>query len=359
MFREQILKKYINKEKFGLEIGPLFWGLCRKDEGFNVLIWDVMPKEELLDKYKEESKNAIKELEEIDIVSSDSMKNALKGYTKKKGALIKDVSASLDYIISSHNLEHMPNPIQFFIDASEVLKEDGILSMAIPIASRCFDCFRPLSTTGEMLDAYISKNKKPSFGTYFDHSFSTMAVHDKNNKKVAVNNINYDLDKLTLQKKLSYSSYKKIVAKYEKTPYVDNHVWQFNLESFISIFEDLLECKIIRNLEIVDAEINEIEFIISIRKKKTKELSSNSNERRLKLKKASLIAYCSDLNKQNLNTLSTKESFEISNDKTYIKNLKNQLIKKFYFFTKKILQKTLSENKYQSVKNIYQKIKNK
>ena len=87
--REELLKKYINKEKIGLEIGPLFWGLCRKDEGFNVLIWDIMPKEELLDKYKKESKREKKGIEEIDIVSSETMKNALIGYTKKNVHLSK------------------------------------------------------------------------------------------------------------------------------------------------------------------------------------------------------------------------------------------------------------------------------
>ena len=253
----------------------------------------------------------------------------------------------------------MPNPIQFFIDASELLKEDGILNMAIPISSRCFDCFRPLSTTGEMLDAYISKNKKPSFGKYFDNSFSTMAVYDKKNKKVAVDNINYDMDKLTFQKKFSYSSYQEIVENYKKTPYIDNHVWQFNLESFISIFEDLVACKIIKNLEIIDAEIIGIEFIISIRKTNIKKQFLISDQRRLSLKKGSLEAYFSDLIKQNKNILIRKKSFEFSNEKSYIKKLKNQLIKNFYYFTKNILQKTLSENKYQSVKNIYQKIKNK
>ena len=83
--REELLRKYINKEKIGLEIGPLFRGLCRIDEGFNVLIWDIKPKEELLDIYKKESKKEKKGIEEIDIVSSEPMKIALIGYTKKLG----------------------------------------------------------------------------------------------------------------------------------------------------------------------------------------------------------------------------------------------------------------------------------
>ena len=239
MSREELLKKYINKKKLGLEIGPLFWGLCRKDEGYNILIWDILSKEEILNKYKIVRKTEIKELEEIDIVSSESIKKAISDYSQKKGSRIKNVPDCLDYIISSHNIEHMPNPIQFFIDVGEILKEGGILNVAIPISTRCFDCFRPLSTTGEMLDAYFAKNKKPSLGKYFDHSFSIMEILD-NNKIIDLNDMTYDFNKLTLVKKrfgeLTYSSYLELVKKYNNTPYIDNHIWQFNLDIWLIIF---------------------------------------------------------------------------------------------------------------------------
>ena len=347
--REELLKKYINKEKIGLEIGPLFWGLCRKDEGFNVLIWDIMPKKELLDKYKKESKKEKKEIEEIDIVSSEPMKIALIGYTKKKGALIQSVSESLDYIISSHNLEHMPNPVQFFIDASEILKEGGVLNIAIPISTRCLDFSRPLSTTGEILDAYIYKNKKPSFGDFFDHIFSTMSVINEKNESINLNDMTFDFEKLIFNNELTYDSYKHLVNDYNNSSYKDSHIWQFNLDSFLLIFEDLLKCKVIENLEIIDSEIIGIEFILSIRKNKNKKQIISSKERRLNLKKKSLISYVSDLTIKNKNIFFGEES--------YIKKLKYQLIKSIFPLLRKILRKTLSKNKYQSLKIIYQKLK--
>ncbi len=365
MLRQELLKKYINKEKIGLEIGPLFWGVCRKDEGFNVLIWDVMQKEELLDKYKRESKISKKGIEDIDIVSSESLKIALTGYTKKKGAIIKSVPESLDYIISSHNVEHMPNPVQFFLDTSEILKEGGVVNIAIPISTRCFDCSKPLTSTGQILDAYISKNKKPSLGEFFDHEFSLMSVINEKNKRMPINDMTFDFEKLTFDRELTYDSYKDLVDAYNNSPYKDSHVWQFNLESFLLIFEDLLKCRIIENLEIIDSEIIGNEFIISIRKNKIKKQIISSKERRLNLKKESLISYVSDLTSKNKNIFFSEkffeinniETFEISNKTSHIKDLKNKLFEKFYFFSRKILKKTLSENKYKSVKSIYQKFK--
>ena len=367
MLRQELLKKYINKEKIGLEIGPLFWGICRKDEGFNVLIWDVMQKEELLDKYKKESKTSKKGIEEIDIVSSESMKITLTEYTKKKGAIIKSVPESLDYIISSHNVEHMPNPVQFFIDTSQILKEGGVLNIAIPISTRCFDCSKPLTSTGQILDAYISKNKKPSLGEFFDHEFSMMNVINEKNKRMPINDMNFDFEKLIFERELTYDSYKDLVDAYNKSPYKDSHVWQFNLDSFLLIFEDLLKCKIIENLEIIDSEIIGNEFIISIRKNKTKKQIISSKERRLNLKKESLISYISDLTNKNKNIFFSEEFFEINNTEfleisnqiSHLKNLKNQLLKRFYFFSRKILKNTLSENKYKYVKSIYQKLSKK
>ncbi len=356
MPRESLLRKYINKEKVGLEIGPLFWGICRKAEGYNVLIWDVNSKEELLKKFEEESKKknnidlylkADKKIEEIDIVSPKSMKMAISDYLKEKGEPVQNLNGYFDYIISSHNLEHMPNPIQFFIDASEILKEDGILNMAIPIATRCFDCFRPLSTTGEMLDAYISKNKKPSFGVFFDHEFSIASILNEKNERISLNDINYDFEKVIFQEELTYSSYKDKVRDYNNSPYKDSHVWQFNLESFILIFEQLLTCKIINNLEIIDSQLIGMEFIISIRKN-TKRDFSISQERRLSLKKESLKSYLSDLNNNYKNI--AEENHKITNDllkvskdrdsyQKYLNEILNSRIWRYSLFLRKILDK--------------------
>ncbi|MDR2925188.1 MAG: class I SAM-dependent methyltransferase [Azoarcus sp.] len=65
-------------------------------------------------------------------------------------------SESLDFIISSHVIEHEPNPIAAFLESARVLKEGGIFFCVFPkrTAERIFDIFRPLTRLEELIEAY-------------------------------------------------------------------------------------------------------------------------------------------------------------------------------------------------------------
>lgn len=67
-----------------------------------------------------------------------------------------------DYVLSSHNLEHLPDPIRFLQGCESVLNTGGMLSMAIPDRRCCFDYFRPVTTLAEWLEAYSERRKKPT-----------------------------------------------------------------------------------------------------------------------------------------------------------------------------------------------------
>ena len=337
MLRENFLKKYITKEKLGLEIGPLHKGICRKDNDYNILIWDIVSYEELLDRYSKNNISEVDKLEKIDIISSKSLKLALDDYSSNEFSKIKSSKECLDYIISSHNLEHFPNPIQFFKDASYVLKEGGVLTISIPIASRCFDCLVPLSTTGQMIDSYFSNSTKPTFGEAFDHKFS-YAIFDKNKNKnmIGINDPIYHFKRADFRYRLNYESYINLLETYNKQPYMDVHIWQFNLASFLSIFNDLLECKIIENLEIIDYECHEIDFAVSIRKNSNiKEINKNPLNNRINLKKQSILSYKSDLFPNRIFKLK-KYIFLLG-----IKILKKYLSKRYYLVIKKIFKKII------------------
>ena len=74
-----------------------------------------------------------------------------------------------DWIIASHVIEHIPDLISYFQQCEALLKPDGILSLIIPDKRYCFDYFSPISTTGNLLDAYAEKRVRPSHGQVFDH----------------------------------------------------------------------------------------------------------------------------------------------------------------------------------------------
>ena len=128
MNRYNYLRKYITKEKLGLEIAPYHSPICRKAEGYNVKILDVFDTERLHENAKKDPLVRTGQLiEEVDYVGSAC----------DMGEFITDTK--FDYIVSSHNFEHLPDPIKFLQGAQNLLKDDGVITMAVPDYRYVFD----------------------------------------------------------------------------------------------------------------------------------------------------------------------------------------------------------------------------
>jgi len=67
---------------------------------------------------------------------------------------------SFDYVISSHVIEHVPNPIKAFTEWNRVLKKDGIMFMIFPKRNADpVDLYKPISTLQSFIDQY--ENPQP------------------------------------------------------------------------------------------------------------------------------------------------------------------------------------------------------
>jgi SAM-dependent methyltransferase len=63
---------------------------------------------------------------------------------------------SLDYVISSHVFEHLPNPIAALREWNCVVRDGGIVFMIVPLRNaHPGDVDRPITTFNEFLDAYL------------------------------------------------------------------------------------------------------------------------------------------------------------------------------------------------------------
>ena len=71
-------------------------------------------------------------------------------------------AGTFDYVVSSHNFEHLPNPIRFLQGCAEALRPGGMLSMAIPDRRACFDYFRPISRLSDWIQAFVEERSRPS-----------------------------------------------------------------------------------------------------------------------------------------------------------------------------------------------------
>lgn len=109
MDRRAEILTYAGKNDRGIEIGPWFAPLAPKRDGYNCLSLDVFDTAMLRANAAADpnvDNNLIPMIEDVDIVTSST---ELANEIEKRGEL-----GDFDYIISSHNFEHIPNPIKFF-----------------------------------------------------------------------------------------------------------------------------------------------------------------------------------------------------------------------------------------------------
>lgn len=168
MGREEFLLQGITKDQCGIEIAPWFRPLVPKRTGYNSLSLDLFDRDELLRRAAGDpniSPNDHWKIESVDIVGSAS----------DIGDLVnaRGLAGSFNYIISSHNFEHLPDPIRFLNGCADALKPDGVISMAIPDKRACFDYFRPQSMTGELIAAYMEKRNRPTPSQRFAYNAFT------------------------------------------------------------------------------------------------------------------------------------------------------------------------------------------
>jgi SAM-dependent methyltransferase len=62
--------------------------------------------------------------------------------------------SSCDFVLSSHMLEHVANPLKALMEWRRVLKPEGYLLLVLPDGRRTFDHRRPLSTLEHLISDY-------------------------------------------------------------------------------------------------------------------------------------------------------------------------------------------------------------
>ncbi|HDL85376.1 MAG TPA: methyltransferase domain-containing protein, partial [Candidatus Acetothermia bacterium] len=260
MDRREALVEFACKKRRGIEIGPYFTPLIPKAEGWNVLTLDVFDAAILRKRAKEDPNipsEAIRCIEEVNLLGSATQMGE---FVAERGE-----SGQIDFILSSHNFEHLPNPIKFLRDCSIVLRAGGIVSMAIPDKRTCFDYFRPLSTLSGMLEAYAENRNRPTKAQLLEAE-TLQAKYIGDNIELTSFELGSDPNRIVPQQNVveAHIGWKArcVVPKEE---YEDCHCWVFTPCSFLLLLLDL------RFLGYVDLELVKIyetrgnEFIVHLR----------------------------------------------------------------------------------------------
>ena len=208
-----------------LEVGASYSPIAPRAEGWNTKIVDHACRAELVEKYKQERDVWVDRIEEVDFIwtagsIADAVPDALRG--------------SFDFMIASHVIEHVPDFISFLNSAEQVLSPSGTVILAVPDKRFCFDYFRPLSMTGDMLEANEEKRSRHTRRTAYEHWFYTVTRRGQGAwGQEPVTGLELSNPFAFAMSKLNGLSSAPDAA------YVDLHVWKFCPSSFALILLEL------------------------------------------------------------------------------------------------------------------------
>jgi SAM-dependent methyltransferase len=257
----------------GLEIGPLAAPRVRKDQG-DVLYVDHTDAEGLRRKYADNSvlKDYLDQIVDIDCVVGEGL-----GIHEA----VAD-QAPFDYVIASHLIEHIPDPVTWLSDIASVLRPSGILSLVIPDKRFTFDINRRTTEIGELVDAYLRRLHKPSFKQAYDF-ISKEITEMVDPAAVWAGTADFagvvrsdvpDPDVAALQLCRTIES---------SDQYVDVHCSVFTPESFLDLHEKLARLGLIEFevAHFVPTEFNQLEFHVSLRRTDASLDRNSATERQL------------------------------------------------------------------------------
>jgi hypothetical protein len=223
--RNAYLTQRLNKNGYGIEIGPFFSPVAPKSQGWNTTVVDFTDQNGLISVAKNHSSDQIRQMvdsiEPVDVVWNG---------TALDEACLAIREEGFEYLIASHAIEHIPDLISFLQQVSHLAGKDFVLSLAVPDCRQTFDFFTPLSTTANALTAFREERKLHAPDTMFSvraymtwmDGASTWPVNAKGN--------------LSLPEPLEnahflYLEYLKNLEAGTQT-YVDAHCWYWTPSSF-------------------------------------------------------------------------------------------------------------------------------
>ncbi len=230
----------------GVEVGPSFSPFVRKADAAEVVVVDHADAATLREKYRHHGV-AVDAIEEVDVVwAGGSLATALAG------------RPPFDYVIASHLLEHVTDPLGFLADCEALLRPGGVLSLVLPDHRSCFDVLRPPTTFGQWIDAHLDERARHTPGAVFDHWVHAaqregIVWPPTSTVPLSMVHRRVDLDAA-------------VAAATAGEDYVDVHAWVFNPASFVSLVS-LATCFGHTSFEVVEAsDAVGYEFFVTLRR---------------------------------------------------------------------------------------------
>lgn len=249
--REEQILKYVEKSSRGIEMAPWHSPIAPKKSGFNIRCLDIFDTKTLKQRCASDENilHLCENIEDVDFVCSAL---DIAEHISGTGEI-----GNFDYIISSHNFEHLPDPIRFLRACGEVLAPNGYLSMAIPDKRRTFDYIRTLSRTSDLIKFYFEGRTQPTPYDIFDyHSKYLRDIPILFSTEVTGASWTYALE----------DAFEKLKDSVDKEcGYEDAHVTVFTAKSFEAIILELIRLDLIPFQLVEITEAPGVEFYVHLK----------------------------------------------------------------------------------------------
>jgi glycosyltransferase involved in cell wall biosynthesis/SAM-dependent methyltransferase len=216
--RAKMLMSGVSKTSRVVEIGASYSPIAPKSEGWQTWTVDHATRNDLVAKYTGVDDVWVERIEEVDVVW-------------REGPLVeafpKTARGTFDVFLASHVIEHTPNLVDFLASAEALLKPDGTVILAVPDKRYCFDYFRPITLTSDIVEAHLEKRTRHSRRTAFEHHAYTL-----NNQNVGAWG-QAPVVSLTFVNTFDQSRFGMEQFDANRSlEYQDFHVWKFTPSSF-------------------------------------------------------------------------------------------------------------------------------
>ncbi len=250
MDRKDRILAMIDRNGRGLEIGPSMNPVAPKREGFDVDILDHADRAGLIAKYREHGL-PLDAIEEVDFVWKDGSYLDLTGRP-----------GHYDWIVASHVIEHMPDLVGFLNDCASLLKDDGVLSLAVPDKRFCFDRYRSLSGLDQLVDAHLQKRQNHSPGKVADYFLNVVQLGGEISWTRGYASVRTSSDMEFVHGLGQARSGMEAVV--QQDSYLDIHAWCFTPNSFRLLVGDLHDLGLTPLREALFQATDDSEFFVSL-----------------------------------------------------------------------------------------------
>jgi hypothetical protein len=222
--RKKIILEGITQTSRVMEVAPYFNPAVLKSE-MDVFYVDYLSTEQLREKAADNPVGRITEVPEIDFVWVPG---------KKLAECIPE-GMKFDYVIASHVLEHVPNPIGWIEQIIDVMPVGGVLTLALPDSNYTMDYFRKRTTLGDLIGVYIEDRHLPTAGQVMD--FLSDSFYDSRlegqGRPIFDGKSLSDFERHYSDKE----AFDLSLWTYNELKYIDIHASVFTPESFKILFE--------------------------------------------------------------------------------------------------------------------------